>query len=89
MSKQALSLQNDWEQIKEEFQEHFREKNLEIEEEKLKYERSGEHLTIIKDGRVSAGMPLHSNELQNAKEIDFTDSGVKVISEKSTYEFRR
>jgi len=84
-----LNLQNDWRQIKEKFQDRFKEKNLEIEEEKLKYERSGEHLTIEKDGRVSAAMPLHSNELQNAKEIVFTDSGVEIISEKSTYVFRR
>ena len=89
MSKQILSLQNDWEEIKRGFQRHFQQQNIEIEEDKITYRKNGEHLEINRDGRVLAGRPLHTNEIEKAQEIVLTNSQVKIISENSNYTFRR
>ena len=89
MSKQILSLQNDWEEIKRGFQRHFQQQNIEIEEDKITYRKNGEHLEINRDGKVLAGMPLHTNEIEKAQEIVLTNSQVKIISENSNYTFRR
>ena len=89
MSKQALSLNDDWKEIKEKFRKHFKDKNLEIENEKIKYRKSGEHLEINRNGELSAGMPLHANSLENVEKIKISDSEIKIISKNSEYTFRK
>ena len=89
MSTQTLNLQSDWEEIAERFRSHFKNDFIDISEEKIEYSKPGEHLIIRKDGTVSAGMPLHSNEVQEAEKVEFVDSGVKIVSENSEYTFRR
>ena len=84
-----MSLTDDWQEIKEKFRDHFREKNLKIEDERIKYGKHGEHLEINRNGEVSAGMPLHANSLQKAEKIEISDSEVKIRSENSEYTFRR
>jgi len=89
MSEQTLSLQDDWEQLKKAFRTHFRDKNLEIDENMINYSDSGEHLEINRDGTVSGGMPLHKNKMENVKKIQISDSEIKIISETTEYTFRR
>ena len=89
MSTQTLNLEDEWHEIKEEFRNHFKYSNVEIEKQIIRYSRSGEHLEIGKDGSVSAGMPLHENEIQKVKRIQITDSEIKIYSENSEYIFRR
>lgn len=89
MSRQILSLQDDWEEVRERFRDHFDPENLEIGDEKVKYSSSGEHLEIRRDGELSAGMPLHSNEMENADRIEISESEVKVFSRDGKYAFRR
>lgn len=91
MSEQNLNLnlRDDWEEIKEKFRDHFGERNIEIEREKIKYNRSGEHLEIKSSGEVSGAMPLHETEFSDAKKIDFRDSSIKISGDKKSYIFRR
>jgi hypothetical protein len=89
MSKQTLNLQDDWERIKEKFREHFGGRNLEINSDRIKYSRSGEHLEIKRNGEASGAMPLHSNEMEDANQIQISDSEVRIYSNSSEYIFRR
>lgn len=89
MSTQALSLDSDWDEIREKFREHFREENLEIEDSEITYSRGGEQLRIHKNGEVSGKMPLHSNQIKDAEKIEITGSEIKIHSENSEYVFRR
>jgi len=89
MSKQSLSLQNDWNQIKEAFRTHFNDKNIEIDEKVINYSGTGEHLEIHRDGTVSGGMPLHESQMRNVEEIKILDSEIKIKSETTEYTFKR
>lgn len=89
MSKQIFSLKNDWKQLKKEFSNHFKKENVEKNEKRIRYEKSGEHLQISKNGSVSGKMPLHSNKIENVSEVELSESEIKVISEDSSYIFRR
>lgn len=89
MSKQSLSLQDDWEQLKKAFRTHFRDDDLEIDKNMINYSGSGEHLEIHRDGTVSGGMPLHENKMENVKQINISDSEIKMISKTTEYTFRR
>ncbi len=89
MSEQNLNLENDWEEIKQAFRNHFIPEKLEIDEEKIKYSKSGEHLIIEKNGDVSGAMPLHETTISDAKEIIFRDSEIELRSDDFSYKFRR
>jgi hypothetical protein len=89
MSTQALSLDSDWDRIREKLHEHFSEENLEIKDGRITYSRGGEKLQIHRNGEVSGKMPLHSNQIKDAGKIKITGSEIKIYSENSEYVFRR
>jgi len=80
MSKQTLNLENNWEDIKENFREHFPEDKLEIKENRIIYNSGSEHLEIHKNGKVSGAMPLHTAEIEKADKIIINDSKIEIIS---------
>lgn len=89
MSRQTLNLQDDWEEIKEAFRDHFSSENVEISEDMIKYSRNGEHLKIENNGEVSGAMPLHEASFSGVKEITFKQSGIELKSNEFSYSFRR
>lgn len=88
MSEQALSL-DEWSKVREAFRNHFNDQNIEVQDEKCRYSRNGEHLAIQKDGEVSGAMPLHENKFSQAEKVIFRDSEIEIKSENSAYKFRR
>lgn len=89
MSQQSLNLDDNWQEIKNNFIEHFQEDDLVIGENEIKYSSSGEHLKISKKGKVSGEMPLHSVEINEAEHILFHKNEVEISSGSSTYNFRK
>ena len=88
MSRQLLDLNKDWSKIKEKFREHFQVRNINITDNQLKYEKSGEKLVIDRNGEVTGSMPLHESELK-ASEVIFRENEIKLISDDSKYVYRR
>ncbi|MFB6242186.1 MAG: hypothetical protein ABEJ36_05305 [Candidatus Nanosalina sp.] len=82
-------MKDDWKKIKEKFREHFEQRNIVIERERMEYSKSGEHLEIKRNGEISGAMPLHSNKMEKANRIQISNSEIKIISEDSKYSFRR
>lgn len=76
-----------WQELRKKFSEHF--EHAEVTESKLRYEKPGEFLEIRRNGSAEAGMPLHGNEIEEVKSVEFRDSEVKIVAENSTYIFRR
>lgn len=89
IQQKVFDLEDDWMELKQSFQKRFDEENLEINDQQIEYQRSGEHLRMSRDGKVSGGMPLHSNEIENAEKIKVSDSEIEVISKNSHYSFKR
>lgn len=89
MSEQSLDLRSNWERIRKEFRNHFGERDVELDEDLIKYSSGSEHFIIGKEGMVEAGMPLHSFETKDVESVRFEDSEVTVIKDGTSYVFRR
>lgn len=89
MSEQALNLKNDWEKVREKFKNHFRNQNIEIDQNSCEYSRGGEKLSVHKDGKVRGSMPLHNNKFSKAKEIIFREEEIELKADNFSYIFRR
>jgi len=88
MSRQSLSLNREWDEVKKEFKRHFKDEDIKYDERSIKYSKSNERLIISKNGYVKGEMPLHQVDF-NASKIVFKQSHVKLFSESSEYIFRR
>jgi hypothetical protein len=89
MSEQVLNLNNDWEKVREEFKNHFRDQNIELNQDSCIYSSSGEKLSVHKDGKVSGSMPLHDNKFSKAREIIFREGEIELKADNISYIFRR
>ena len=88
MSRQTLSLDNDWKKIVEEFKNHFSESEVNLEDDRVVYISGSERLEISKSGEVYGAMPLHQAELR-AEEIIFEEDQIEIVSGEHNYIFRR
>ena len=88
MSRQTLSLDNDWKKIVEEFKNHFSESKVTVEDDRVAYSSGSERLEISKSGEVYGAMPLHQAELR-AEEIIFEEDQIEIVSGEHNYIFRR
>lgn len=77
-----------WEDLEENFRQHFEPPQLEIEDEELSFDSGSSKFTVSRSGTVRASMPLHSFIAENFSEIKFGQDHIKVITKDIMYEFR-
>lgn len=87
MSEQALNLQSDWEEIKTKFTQSLDSENLQVNQDRIKYDNGVKHLEIHRNGLVIGEMPLHSNQMESAEGISLNGSEIIILSENSEYRF--
>ena len=83
-----LDLNNNWNEVRKEFEEHFSEKFTDINENLLTYSKSGEKLIIEKNGKIRGEMPLHAASFKASK-ICFEQNQIRFISDNSEYIYKR
>ena len=88
MSRQNLDLNNNWNEVRKEFEEHFSEKFTDINENLLTYSKSGEKLIIEKNGKIRGEMPLHAASFEASK-ICFEQNQIRFMSDNSEYIYKR
>lgn len=79
-----------WERLVEELERFDApERTVETDSVRLSFDRA--HLTVTREGRFDAGMPLHevSGEAAETVTVDHTDGTVTLTGDSLEYTFRR